>query len=378
MIPFALPLCVLFAPTQDDPPPPLPPTPEVSLAEALSDWIMGVAGNEAVLRSDLEFVIMGDRDLQERWAKARDARERMSVYNDALETHLEDLLKIQAGKDLGFDPELVELFTEGSFERDIERMGGYLEARDTLRNMQITPEIRREYLRDGILRQSWEDAIRGRFPGPTGRRAVDRYIRPGWLASSYRTFTQSPLDYERALVGMYAERVRLQHLIIDAKTWGGQEEALPIATELRRRCVEEGEPFLNLVRGQYSADPRDDGMWRPREGAAWERVGRELHRSEVLGQFANAGQPGDVTEPLPLFRNGEPAGWSVWHLVERQPASQAAAFTDKGVQDGLRRHLEASLDEVRMERAFRRVLEASYVHPENLRTFLEARKKLPR
>lgn len=370
--------------TQDAPPAPAPVqqplSPDVQRAIHLRDWIMGVAGNEAVLRSDLDVEVVRHRDLRERASRLRSQRQELQLLTDALERRLETLLKVQAGKDLGFDPKAVEDTTDSAFEREVESRGGHRETSEFLRARGLTPEHLRMQIRDELLAVSWERSIQGSAPGATGRPAVDRYVRPGWLHSAYTTFARSQRLGERRLVGIHGDRVVLQVLRIAAEDHGGKENAQRLAAELRRMHLEDGTDFAFLVRSYGAGDSRtNDGLLQPLEQEQIGQVAGRWHgeEGEALWRLAGEGQPGEVSEPL-LREDEGGASWFVYRLAERLPSEEATPFADLELQRGLREHLTEALDELRVRSAFERVLDDSYVWPDDLRTFLEQRTQATR
>ena len=105
--------------------------------EVLADFVVGIAGNELVLRSDLDLRIWTDADLRQRMQAASTVEEQMEVNFEALSSRLENLIMVQAGADIGFDPELVEQLTDREFAQKVESFGGHVRMSEMLQQPRL-------------------------------------------------------------------------------------------------------------------------------------------------------------------------------------------------------------------------------------------------
>ncbi len=339
------------------------------------DGMMGIAGNEVVLYSDLGIVILQNDELRER-ERAAGRPELASIYDEALRLRLETLIKVQAGHDLGYDPELVDFLTDRNFEMRIEDLGGHRQASEAFKARRLTPEQYRLQIRDRLMELSWSESVTGKAPAGIGRPIVDRYVRPGLVHSAYLQFQRSGSEQERALIGMHGERVILQVLVLDEGEWSDSEQ---LGAELRRQYEDGERDFTSIVHTYGSGTSREgDGIQAPLEVQTLRQVGRGWHGTDDLWELARSGKVGQVVGPL--LREGSERGeilraWYLYRVVERLPATAAEPFLDRGLQHGVTDLLQSRLDRLREERAFEAVLRDAYIWPEGLRTLLNQPKK---
>lgn len=344
----------------------LPTGAAFDLAHQYLDWMMGIAGNEVVLFSDLSTVIFRDDELR-KLADNPDPRVQRDLYYEALRRRIETLLKVQAGNDLGYDPELVTFLTDRNFELRIEAMGGHRQTSKMFKDQQVTPEQFKLQIRDSLLQRSWEESVTGKAPAGIGRPIVDRFVRPGWIKSAYVNFQVSGSEPERALIGMHRERVILQVLMLDELDYPDTEQ---LGAGLRKQYEDGERNFTSIVRTFGSGKSRErDGFSAPSEVQTLRQVGRTLHGTDDLGELARSGKVGQVVGPL-LRERGEDRAWYLYRLEERMPATQAGEFLDLGLQQEVTSHLQAAMDRLRGDRAFQAVLADSYIWPEALRALL--------
>ena len=364
------------AAVQDDGPGP-PPPPAVERRATLqdvqlevlrrSDAVIGVAGDELVLQGDLYALIRWHPDLtQYRDAVLAGAASEDRALHEALKLQCRSLIRVQAGRALGFDPERVEEVTDRFFEEQVERLGGPRAFHAEMSRGFGTAEAFRAQVRDKILGDAWEDSVAGRAAGATGRAAVDRYISPGQLREFYLECLRSQNPEERALVGMEPERVQLQYIVIDA----AQEDAEVLARTIRGQ-VEQGADFAVLIENHGVRVPGvEDGMLRPTTLDTLRVIGRQNHGDAQLYDFARQAPVGALLGPLETAGQGGARGWSVYRLVERLPAQGARPFLDRATQKRLRAYLQERLDEVRVRAAFAEELADAFVRPGDLKEFL--------
>jgi hypothetical protein len=336
------------------------------------DWMIGVAGDEIVLRSDIDALIRQHPDLRSRWQNA-DERGRRAIYEEALGQRLETLLRVQAGMDLGFDPKIVDQRTDFAFEDRVELLGGHRATSKALQAGQITPAQFRAKLRDELLATTWYQVQIGRAAGRTGRIFVDRHVRPGWIYSAYRSFSKSPSATEQALVGKKDTTYRLQILRVPVDAEGSPADAEALALELRRMFTDGEVDFEFLVRNY--ADPASQeklGRIPPLTAERAGQVAQTFHgpAGMALNELLESGQI-DGTTP-PLFRGG-PDSWLIYRLEGIEAGSGAQPLSSPEVQRALVDFLLKAQDKSRERAAFARVLADSFVYPSEFGAFLERR-----
>ena len=336
------------------------------------DWMIGVAGNEVVLRSDLDVIITQSADLRGRWQNA-DAQGRQVLYEEALGQRLETLLRVQAGMDLGFDREVVDQRTDFAFGDRVERLGGHRAASKALQSDQLTPAQFRAHLRDQLLAMTWYQVQVGRAAGRTGRVFVDRNVRPGWIYSAYQSFSRSPSAEEQALVGKKETNYRLQILRVPVDPEGSPADAEALAIELRRMFTEGEVSFDFLVRTY--ADPASQenlGRLLPMTSQRAGQVAQVFHGPSGLAvnELLESSQI-DGTTP-PLFREG-PDSWLIYRLEGIEPGTDAQPLSSPEVQRALQAFLLKTQDKSRERAAFAQVLSDSFIYPGAFGPFLGRR-----
>ncbi len=369
-------LLALSSPPQDAVPQAGPPSgQEVPLP---SDWVVAVVGDELVLFSDLQMTLLADRELAERARALLEAGDDPGyelLLSEAMSDRLETLMRVQAGHDLGYDPELVEELTEQNFQSQVEAMGGPKAAAAEFKAGSVSPARYKATIRDRMLEESWRRSVTGTAAGATGRTTVDRYVRPGILFSTYETFCNSPDPTERAFVGLLGERVGLQVLHVDVSPESEEEKEakFQLITELRRLYVAGEETFDNLV-GMHGSPvtQKPNDKIPPREIFRLAHAGEIWHESAALGELARDGEVGEVSAPL--WRETPPTGWSIYRVDQRVPPTEAQPFVDRGLQVELEERVQRTRDGLRERAAFEEVLEATYLWPEEFRRILRARR----
>ena len=338
-------------------------------ARDLLDSTVAIAGDEVVLQRDLTLVLYSST-FRERFERSKtDPAAYNKLVEEALQLRLQDLITVQAGRTLGFDPELVEDMTDRTFQDDVEANGGPKTFSDRLRRSYLTPQDYRSQIRDSLLGNAWRRSISGHVAGPTGRTAVDRYVSPGWLFAAYEDLKRSPSARERELVGIQMERLVLRRLMIAEAEY---PDAQSLARVIREQ-VEAGADMGELVQ-QYEAEAPSRGrqglMLQPLPLDFLREVSQTVHGGSELYEALRSAEAGTCAGPFPVSAEGR-AGWCIYRLEERLPATEALPFDDPGMQRRLRIQLQRQLDDLRVERAFRRVLDQTYIHPEPMRSILE-------
>ncbi|GEM_PF-5678185 len=338
------------------------------------DWMIGVAGDEVVLRSDLDALIFRNPEMRNRWQNA-DGPGRQALYQEALGQRLETLLRVQAGMDLGFDPTIVNKQTAIMFEDRVKSLGGHRATSKALQADQLTPAQFHSHLRDQLLAMTWYQVQIGRTPGRTGRVFVDRHVRPGWIKSAYHSFLNSPSVEEQALVGKKEQSYRLQGLRVPVDPESSPADAEALALELRR-MYRGGEVDFDFLVRTY-ADPASQeklGRIPPLSAARVAQMGQVFHGPAglALNELIESGEI-DGTTP-PLFREA-PDCWYIYRLEEIDPGHEAQPLSAPEVQHALRDFLLKTQDDGREQTAFSRVLSDSFVYPSQFGPFLAERNR---
>ena len=233
-------------------------------------------------------------------------------YAQVLTEEVKDMLVVQAGKDLGFQPELLERQVDYVLEQHRERIGREGVAR-YLRIRSFSSAEYRDEARREVYATAWERYVIGREPGPTGRFSRDSFVRPGQLWFAY--------EQNRAALSE-PTTVRVQQLIVSAASVGSIDAAHRLIEDLRGQIVDDGADFGELaeIYGQTEPGTRGISNWLPLEDLC--------ARFAVLCEdFLDDARPGQVSEILPYLRGEERIGFIVLKLLDRREG-QTAAFTD--------------------------------------------------
>ncbi len=346
--------------------------PQTRRAYFSRDWMIGIAGNDVILRSDLDTLILQDPNLRRRWQTA-DVQGRGALYEEALGLRLEMLLRVQAGMDLGFDPAIVSQRVDLAFEDRIERLGGHRATSQALQSDQLTPDQFREMMHDQLLSSTWYQVQVGRAPGRTGRITVDRHVRPGWILSAYQAFVDSPSESDQKLVGKKDKTFSLQILRIPVEPGASPADAEALALELHRMYTAGEVEFDFLVRTYGDAASGEKlGRLDPLSHARAVQVAEVFHgpAGQSVGDLLTTAQIGAAT--LPLFRSG-PSAWLIWRLEAIHEGNEAQPLSSPSVQQSLRTFLLKTQDESREKAAFSEILGDAFVYPAEFGPFLNKR-----
>lgn len=264
-----------------------------------------------------------------------------------LSDRVERLLMEQAGRDLGFEPAILEDNVDRMLALHRENLGrdrlaAFLQARH------LTSTEYRDFARREVYATLWERAVTGRDAGPTGRLSRDRYVRPGEIWREY-------VEHEDELAE--PTQVVLQQLGVRAAAVGSLEAARETIGELRQRIMA-GEDFAQLAEIYGGAPPGSGGILDPLA----EHMARLYPE---LGAFLDGAEPGQISDILP-FRRGETlVGYVIVKLLERR-RSEPVSFGDQAQQDALKELIEGRRDRYRVQSALLGLLEGSFVWPEEV------------
>jgi len=273
-------------------------------------------------------------------------KERAQLAQDVASEIVGRLLKIQAGKDLGFDEKLVDRLVRDEMDQTVERAGSVMALGNALNDLDMDPQMLRDDKKASIYRQLWEGDIDGRMAGPGGRVHVDRYVRPGALSFEY---------VRREAADPTPATVMLQVLNIGSQKSGGSAKALELIQSLRERVIA-GEDFAQLVEDFGSHTPGTHGMYGPFELGV-------LRASAEFGPFfGTTHEVGDLSEPLPIRVEGELRGYRLVKVMEFKLVERPS-FALRETQNQLRQAIENRLQNFRRDRGLTALLDAAYVWP---------------
>ena len=275
-------------------------------------------------------------------ASPDELRERMA---EVMNLRVQSLLKTQAGKDLGFEPSMVQQLVRDELERKEERMGGAAGMGDRVANSLLDSGSFYESTESDILQELWARSVDGRFPGPGGRPYVDRYVRPGRLKFEY--------ERNKGRLTLPAT-VTLQELAIDAQRIGDLGEARAYAEELLNRILA-GEDFGEVAVQAGAADRDTKGVLQPLEET-------RLQGIPFVDEFIATAEVGDVSDVLPIRLDGVLRGFRVLKLLAYE-RPEPPPFEDRDFQSDLTRNIQEAMDRGRAEAALARLFDAAYVWP---------------
>jgi len=339
---------------------------------AYLDWGAGISGERVITMSD---IFSAQSDPSETWIRElQEGANPGTVQMAILQNLAMNQLEFEAGRVRGFDPALVDKH----FERQIDRFGGPTEFTKRLQGWRMTPTSFRAEVTSDLYRYAWRDSSLGKQPGPTGRVSVDRYIRPGYLFSTYEAFAESRDPAKLAVLGGSAETLVMGRIILPIEQHAagldekaGLEKTKLLAQQLRIQIIEDEATF----EAQASAWDANRGQSDPVQRTLGEILGmsREFHQTDLLFEFARDAKAGDVSLPLPYQPTDGQWAVVLYALTKRLPATPPKPFDDLTVQAALREHLLDELDKRRMTRARLHLVQKSHLHPTDLRLFLAQR-----
>lgn len=341
----------------------------LSAAFARLDLIPAAAGSRIVTLSQVDLAAATDPVLRARVERAAARRDVAQILRqEALISLVRSYLMVEAGHTLGFDPETIDMALDYNVEQNIERSGGHIAFSEFLESQNMTPSSYREFISTRIFADAWRNSVTGKSAGATGRIYVDRYISPGELKASYDQFKASPRLIEKAVLGIFPERVVLDRLVV-AEIPGSVNSAEDRARGLREQA-EEGHSFSGIIR-MHGVIPVNDTKTQPLPVELLRVMSRENHGSDELWNFAREAEAGKFIGPLRMQSPGGRVSWIVYKLEERLPATEALPFESLELQKRLREHLLGILDRNREETAFRTFASQAYIYPEAVREALD-------
>jgi len=330
--------------------------PEVEVQVALA-----VVGDDLVLLEEIDAVVRSEA-----------ARGRIPAGNPAaisklasslLTDRVEDLLKINAGRNIGFDEATTEAFAERAIEREFEARGGAVDMAAYFEEVGVSPEQYKTYNRERLYLDQWNLIVTGRIPAHLGRPKVDRFIRPGQRWASYQYLARSRSELERELVGALPERLELQRMVLPF----GDAEEEAAARELARAILqglEAGSEFEQLA-GLHGLPQVNDGRMQPASLRYVEEFSELFHGSSDLAQWAADAEPGHISgvqlSASPSWPGGN--GLLIYRLVAIHPPTEAAPYLDFELQAKLDQVAKQQLDSNRTQQELERVKRHTFIWP---------------
>ena len=353
-----------------------PTTPlERRLFDQFGDFHVAVVGEEIITRFDV-FSWLGSRQFDDPTADQPDLppQQRQAMQTTAALTQLiEQRLKIQGGRSQGYEEELVESQLEGTFRRQIERLGGAQNAAARFKGMGITPQEYKELLGEGLMANLWERSITGDMPGSTGRVYVDSFIRPGRQWARYREYVESGRDEDNAIVGKARTgKITLQRLVLLVSPGGKTADEIKAeAATLRERIAGGVLTFEEAVNTFVPPELQgDESIVRdfPTKSLS-EAFQRDFTtQSEEAKAFVEEAAPGSISTVLEFNAAGPPQAYMLLKVVDRTLATEALPFTNLELQTRLREEMRKEASEVRISRGLAELVRTTHLAPERLRS----------
>ena len=345
---------------------------ELAILEArYLNQVLVVAGDQVITDRDLGQHLQADR-YRERLQTVRTLPPQQAqpelnrLQRDAMADLVEIFLATQAGQDRGFDPKIVDTLAERRFRDRAKAAGGFQKFSNDLRRSGLTPEDFKNQIRQQLYRFAWQGAVTGRQTGTTGRKEVDRYVRPGELRKAYRNFRSSRFVAERDLIGEKEATFKLQELALGFAQMNGREKAVERANAIREEIAAGRMTVQNFIDRWKLSDPEAEEkatvfLTRSQAGA----VSEQTFGSTRFFEFVRTSKPGDLS---PIFESDGAA--HLFYVVEVTPAQAAKPFRDSELQNQLRDHLLGRQESKRLGRAFRTLIEENRLSDRALADFM--------
>lgn len=311
---------------------------------ALVNRLELIVNDDCLTRRDVEIELMRAYMREAERPKTEEARAELA--NEIVGRSVDDLLRTQGGKDMGFDNAQVQRIVSDFIDRREEAAGSIGTLGDELSKYEMDSGAYHQDTESYVYSSLWVRSVQGRDAGPGGRNYVDRYVRPGRLLFEYE-LNKGRLAREAT--------VRLQEIAVDAALIGDTREARELADRLHRLILA-GEDFgeVGVNSGLVAKETR--GVLEPIEE-------RALMNVPGLDSFLPGARPGDVSPVLPVrTRDGVLRGFRIVKLLERD-RPEAPPFQDQGFQKELTERIQEIRDQVRERGALDELMEAAYVWP---------------
>ncbi|MCK6445102.1 MAG: hypothetical protein L6Q99_01805 [Planctomycetes bacterium] len=321
---------------------PAPSTaPNTAPGTANEGWVVldsaALIVNEDII-TDVEVIAELRRALKPSSTEADRNRARASIVGE----RVRNLLQQQAGQLMGYDQKMVERFVQDQIDRQREEAGGVARLASELKARNLDSFTHRDSIRTHAYGMLWQRSQMGIDPGPKGRVAADRYVRPGRL---YFEFARRQDDLANdPLVTVHTVGLKIVRSADDVKS----------ALEELRAAVEASGDFD----GELAKF--DGGRLQPEvladRGLSAFRSNKELH------EFLKDAAPGTVSPVLEIREREVLTGYRLVFLSERK-ARPKPDFQDPKIQNGLRDEVRTDLDDLRVGAGLEKLHRAAYVWP---------------
>ncbi|HUR29385.1 MAG TPA: hypothetical protein VM509_14445, partial [Planctomycetota bacterium] len=301
--------------------------------------------NEEVV-SMLDIRRIAQRNMRE---KKRPNADPQQLFNEAINDGARQLLEIQGGKDMGFEPELVAKYVDTLLQREVEQYGSVTKLAEELKREDKDSFARRDEVFARVNSQLWQESISGRGRGPGGRAWRDAYVRPG----------RALFEQREAARNQVANRtVKLTQLVVDFGNPPGPDgkaRAERLIKDYRER-IENGEDMGELAELYGGADKGSRGLTPD-----FRVSGLAANYPELAAFLEHAG-PGELSPVLPFTRNGELFGYMLIRPEEFKVAP-VEPFDDPRHQEGWMESSRSRVARQREQIGLMELLQAAYVWP---------------
>lgn len=341
------------------------------LNQQFLDSVVVIAGDQVITRTDLVHHWRSAK-WRKRFEEAEKApkelirQELARVETEAKADLVEAFLEVRAGQDRGFDPELVEVLVERRFDESQKRVGGYQAFYRELKREQSSPERFRESIRRSLYRGAWRGAITGRQLGVTGRKELNRYVRPGEIWGTYRSFLKSPRLDEIELTGFREAKFEILELALGFRALGGREAALERAQTLRADISKGVVTFEELIaywaKSDKQAHEKSKATFPLSRAAA---ISKSVFGGTSLLDFLTDSEVGQMSQPLESKE-----AVHLFLLTRIDPEVASKPFADLEVQAAIRKHLTEKQSKIRLGRGHMRLIQESQLQPQELAKYM--------
>jgi len=332
------------------------------------DHFLAVVGDELITRDAMLGEASRVADPNANNPNLTPAERQNGILFAALEQGIESRLKVQGGRNQGYEPEMIQAIRDRYVESQLKRWGGPTEATAVIAGMGMTLDEFRNYLEQRLLSQFWEDSVTGRSVGAGGRQFVDPYVRPGKLFSRYRAYARDPNPRLNVLVGKKPPQTVLQRLLIDSAKQHSVEEAERLATTLRDNIVA-GVVTFEQAYNEYADYRGDESFIRGSTDAIVEALAR-FHPGVDLEGFVRGAAIDEISQAERIDQPGVPTVFAIYQMVERIDATAATPFVDLRLQTELRKSIEGDEAEIRVARGLSVLVQTTYLAPAEVRDAL--------
>lgn len=339
--------------------PPVAPNQNIKLGEnVLLDRVEIVANTDCITLRALDRKV----DADQRMTAVSLEEEYLMLRNTIALESVNDLLKRQAGEDLGYDKAMVQARVNDMWEEQVERDGGVTKSTRKLTENSETVLEKREELEGELYASSWTWSVLGREAGPGGRPMFDRFERPGQMRQRYTRMQLTGVGATDALgsVGATPAVYEIQVMLLNPQQFGGMQQAFDKARELGAAFQGDLIDWDDALANFGSAD---DNIQKPTKEQLLQRF--DPGNGALVG-FLDQAEVDGISPPmefrLPMDSRGQRqlVGFAIYKLLGRT-AARVPDFAQPGVQKQLRRFMQSQRDQQRYETGLQKLRERAYV-----------------